>query len=130
VSAVDFIPFSIQSSSSEEFNKAFREQCSGLTTGKVADDEAGYFSAAGIDMIEAPRRESAAILDLARNKNIPTSIVPADIKGIIHCHSNWSDGSNTLEEMAQAAIGKGLEYLVISDHSKSAFYAQGCPNKK
>ncbi len=48
-----------------------------------------------------------------------------DIKGIIHSHSNWSDGSNTIEEMAKNAIAKGFEYLVISDHSKSAFYANG-----
>ncbi|MEP7109224.1 MAG: PHP domain-containing protein, partial [Ferruginibacter sp.] len=48
-----------------------------------------------------------------------------EIKGIIHSHSNWSDGSNTIEEMAKHAIAKGFEYLVISDHSKSAFYANG-----
>ena len=50
---------------------------------------------------------------------------PGDIRAIIHCHSNWSDGVNTLEEMAKACIEKGYEYLVISDHSKSAFYANG-----
>ncbi|HJU45994.1 MAG TPA: helix-hairpin-helix domain-containing protein [Chitinophagaceae bacterium] len=50
---------------------------------------------------------------------------PEDIKGIIHTHSNWSDGSQTIEEMARAAIEQGFEYLVISDHSKSAGYANG-----
>jgi DNA polymerase (family 10) len=49
----------------------------------------------------------------------------SSIKGIIHSHSNWSDGSNTLEEMAEECIRKGFEYLVISDHSKTASYAQG-----
>jgi len=52
-------------------------------------------------------------------------IQPSDIKSIIHSHSTWSDGSNTLEEMAAACIHQGFEYLVISDHSKSAFYANG-----
>jgi DNA polymerase (family X) len=47
------------------------------------------------------------------------------IKGIIHSHSKWSDGSNTIEEMARHAMEMGLEYLVISDHSKSAGYANG-----
>ncbi len=52
-------------------------------------------------------------------------IQPGDIRAVIHSHSRWSDGSNTLEEMAAACIEKGYEYLVISDHSKSAFYANG-----
>ncbi|MEO6355285.1 MAG: PHP domain-containing protein, partial [Ferruginibacter sp.] len=53
-----------------------------------------------------------------------------DIKGIIHSHSNWSDGGYTIEEMAKAAMGKGFEYLVISDHSKSAFYANGLQEER
>lgn len=53
-----------------------------------------------------------------------------DIRGIIHSHSNWSDGSNTIEEMANACIKKGYEYLVISDHSKSAFYANGLQEER
>lgn len=52
-------------------------------------------------------------------------IQPQDIKGIIHSHSVWSDGSNSIREMAEAAKAQGLEYLVISDHSKSAGYANG-----
>jgi DNA polymerase (family X) len=52
-------------------------------------------------------------------------IQPASVKGIIHSHSNWSDGSNTIEQMAITALEQGYEYLVISDHSKSAAYANG-----
>ena len=70
-------------------------------------------------------REQAAIIDRAKENNIPEVVEVANIKGIIHTHSNWSDGSNTIEEMARGAIEKGYEYLVISDHSKSAFYANG-----
>jgi len=50
---------------------------------------------------------------------------PEDIKGIIHCHSQYSDGKNSLEEMALGAIARGYEYLVISDHSQVATYARG-----
>jgi DNA polymerase (family X) len=75
-------------------------------------------------------RESASILDKFNTKPPPTLIQPHDIKGIIHCHSNWSDGTNTLEEMAKTAKAAGFEYMVISDHSKSAFYAQGLNEEK
>jgi len=57
-------------------------------------------------------------------------IQTADIKAIIHSHSNWSDGGNTIEEMAKACIALGYEYMVISDHSKSAFYANGLSEER
>ncbi|MBP6183390.1 MAG: DNA polymerase/3'-5' exonuclease PolX [Saprospiraceae bacterium] len=53
-----------------------------------------------------------------------------DIRGVIHAHSTWSDGVQRLEEMARTCKQKGYEYLVISDHSRSAFYANGLqPNR-
>ncbi len=58
-------------------------------------------------------------------KAIPGLVQPGDIKAIIHSHSDWSDGMKTIEQMARTCIEKGFEYLVISDHSKSAFYANG-----
>jgi DNA polymerase (family X) len=88
-------------------------------------DENSIFTAAGIHPIPAAQRESVAIIEQAREKVLPAVIQPNQIKGIIHSHSNWSDGSNTLEEMAIAAHEKGYEYLVISDHSRAAFYANG-----
>jgi len=87
--------------------------------------EEEIFSAAAIHFVPPFLREQAEILDAAKQKPLPTLIQPGDIRSIIHSHSNWSDGSNTLEEMARACIAKGYEYLVISDHSKSAFYANG-----
>jgi DNA polymerase (family 10) len=53
-----------------------------------------------------------------------------DIRSIIHSHSNWSDGMNTVEEMANECIKRGFEYLVISDHSQTAFYANGLKEDK
>ena len=125
----NFIQRLICTSSSEEFNTALEQQCPQIALQNAITEEA-YFSAAGMCMIPSPLRESAAILGKATNKTLPTLIQPADIRGIIHCHSNWSDGNNTVEEMALAAISRGLEYMVLSDHSKSAFYAQGLNEQK
>ena len=94
-------------------------------TGATGNNDEAIFSAAGITYIPAYLRDAAGILEKTGNKALPDIITEDDIKGIIHTHSNWSDGSNTIEEMAKACIAKGYEYLVISDHSKSAFYANG-----
>ena len=88
-------------------------------------NEEELFQSAGINFIPPYQREQKHILEQAASNPLPAVIQPQDIKAIIHSHSKWSDGSNTLEEMAAACIEKGYEYLVISDHSKSAFYAQG-----
>lgn len=126
----DFISTVIKTSSSEEFMNALYEHYPLLSTLKNSPNEKEYFSAVGLRDITAPLRENASILQQAKKGTLPVLIQPTDIKGIIHCHSNWSDGSNTIEEMAEAAISRGLEYLVISDHSKSAFYAQGLSEQK
>ena len=94
------------------------------------NDEKAVFSAVGLAYIPAALRENAGVIAAAANGILPNYIKEGDIKGIIHCHSNWSDGSNTIEEMAIAAGDRGMEYLVISDHSKSAFYAQGLSEEK
>ena len=87
--------------------------------------EISIFEKKNISFIPAPFRENPeAIVKGAENK-LPAFIQTKDIKGIIHSHSTWSDGVHSIEQMALAAIEKGYEYLVISDHSKSAFYANG-----
>ncbi len=53
-----------------------------------------------------------------------------DIRGVFHLHTNWSDGKNTLEEMVSAAAALGYEYLGLSDHSQTAFYARGLDEKR
>lgn len=93
-------------------------------------DEQGIFVSAKADYIEPCLREAPEIISRAQAQELPKIIQPADIKGIIHSHSNWSDGSCSIDEMAQAAIGQGFEYLVISDHSKSAFYANGLQEER
>ena len=83
------------------------------------------FDQLGIPFIPPALREDPALIDLVKTKPLKATIQIEDIKGIIHSHSTWSDGVHTIEQMALAAIEKGYEYLVISDHSKSAFYANG-----
>ncbi|MFT3701096.1 MAG: PHP domain-containing protein [Agriterribacter sp.] len=91
----------------------------------VYENEADVFTSASVPYILPCLREKEFVIYTATQNKLPDLIQPGDIKGIIHSHSNWSDGVNTVEEMANAAIEKGFEYLVLSDHSKSAFYANG-----
>ncbi|MGN6439765.1 MAG: PHP domain-containing protein [Agriterribacter sp.] len=88
------------------------------------------FDTVGVPYIAPCLREEDYIISQAINQKLPQLVQPSDIKGIIHSHSNWSDGANTIEEMAAAAIKAGYEYLVISDHSKSAFYANGLQEER
>lgn len=92
--------------------------------------EADIYSAAGLPFVFPEMREQFAEVDLMQFLHKATSpkhqlIELSDIKGVVHNHSTWSDGKNTLEEMANACVEAGYDYLVISDHSKSAFYAGG-----
>jgi DNA polymerase (family 10) len=90
-------------------------------------NEQDLFKTLGLSPIPVPQREFPDIIQKAKtiSGDFPPVITPSDIKGIIHCHSRYSDGGQTLKEMAVAAKSKGFEYLVISDHSKSAGYAGG-----
>ena len=87
--------------------------------------EGEIFEQASLPYIQPCLRETKNILQKAASKNLPTLIETADIRGSIHNHTNWSDGSNTIEEMAASLIENKFEYLVISDHSKTAAYANG-----
>ncbi len=88
-------------------------------------NEEAIFEKAGVPFIPPCLRETAGVIDQTKSKGLPKLIEPEDIRGIIHSHSTWSDGVHPLELMATVAKDKGLEYLVISDHSKTAFYANG-----
>ncbi|ULQ53285.1 DNA polymerase/3'-5' exonuclease PolX [Flavihumibacter fluvii] len=112
------------SSCNEPFLQAFKQNTD-FNEDQVYDTEAAIFSKYGLQYIPFNQRELPANILLAKQHSLPATIQVSDIKGIIHSHSNWSDGLHTLEVMANACITKGYEYLVISDHSRSAFYANG-----
>jgi DNA polymerase (family X) len=107
----------------ENWNRQFESD-------ESSSSEEMIFQRAGIHFIPAPLREDPALIEKARKEPLPPLIKFSDVKGVIHSHSNWSDGLHTIEEMAKACIEQGFEYLVISDHSKSAFYANGLSEER
>jgi DNA polymerase (family 10) len=111
-----------RSSASAEFYGAFAQR---YVLPDAPESEALIFSENNLPFIPPPIRESAAVLELAAENRLPELIQPTDIRGIIHSHSTWSDGKNTIEEMARGAQASGYEYLVVSDHSQAAYYANG-----
>ncbi|GEO08397.1 helix-hairpin-helix domain-containing protein [Segetibacter aerophilus] len=124
-----FVPTLFERNSSPEFFAAWKEKY-GLPLDGGLTQEDQLFEKNSLPFIPPFLRETSSILELAENNNLPDVIQPGDIRGIIHTHSDWSDGGDTIEAMAKGAIAKGIEYLVISDHSQSAFYANGLyPNR-
>ncbi|MBK7560262.1 MAG: helix-hairpin-helix domain-containing protein [Chitinophagaceae bacterium] len=109
---------------SKEFIKAFQKSFPDVNYSSGNNDET-VFTEANIPYIPPCLRETAAVIEKAKQNTLPELIQTVDICSIIHSHSNWSDGSNTIDEMARECIKRGFEYLVISDHSQSAFYANG-----
>jgi DNA polymerase (family X) len=107
----------------EKWNQLFKNK------GPVNSEEM-IFQQADVHFIPAPLREDPEIIERAIQAPLSPLIRFSDIKGIIHSHSNWSDGLHTIEDMAKACIEQGFEYLVISDHSKSAFYANGLSEER
>ena len=120
---------SFTTTGSEEFVTTFQNDFPSIKFEEMNED-GEIFKQAGIQYIPPFLRESKSILSIAREFKIPEVIQPEDIKGIIHCHSQWSDGINSIEELAFACIKSRKEYLVISDHSKTAFYANGLTEEK
>lgn len=88
-------------------------------------DEAALYAAAGLPFIPPELRESLGEVEAAAAGALPQLVTEGNIRGVLHCHSHHSDGTATIEELARAAAQRGWEYLGVSDHSQSAFYAGG-----
>ena len=91
----------------------------------ACDDEAAIYRALGLPFIPPELREDAGEIEAAERGALPRLIARDDLKGILHCHSTWSDGTNSIEEMAEAARAIGMSYLGLCDHSRAAAYAGG-----
>ena len=88
-------------------------------------DERALYAAAGLPYIEPELREGRGEIAAASAGTLPSLIGSGDIRGVLHCHSTYSDGKATIAEMAAAARALGWSYIGITDHSQSAFYAGG-----
>jgi len=91
----------------------------------VAATEAAVYAAAGCAPIPPELREDRGEIAAARDGTLPALVEVADVRGLLHCHSRWSDGTDDLAALARAAADQGFEYLGISDHSQTAVYAHG-----
>lgn len=92
--------------------------------------EEEVYNTLGIDWIPPELRENRGEIEAAREGKLPRLIELSDIKGDLHNHSNWSDGTPTFEEMAEYAIKMGYKYLAVSDHSKSLHVAGGLKDEE
>jgi len=87
--------------------------------------EEEVYNLIGMQWIPPELRENTGEIELALEGRLPRLIDIKDIRGDFHMHSNWSDGLNSLEEMAEACYQLGYEYMVIGDHSQSSRVANG-----
>ena len=113
-------------SCSEDFKIAFDNIAlkKGVKTAVHDAPDGILFSEKGIPFVHPAKREKGTQL-FDSTSSTQTVLQENQIRGLIHCHSTWSDGSNELEEMVQECMKRNWEYMVISDHSASAFYANG-----
>ena len=88
-------------------------------------DEAALYARAALAFVVPELREALGEVEAAAAGRLPGLIEPADLRGVLHCHSTWSDGAATVAEMADAARARGWGYLGITDHSQYASYAGG-----
>ncbi len=100
-------------------------ELAGPDTRIEARTEADIFKALDLDYIPPELREHTGEIDAAAEHRLPHLVEASDLRGTFHCHTNYSDGHNTLEEMALAAKKFGYTYLGIGDHSQSLTVANG-----
>ncbi len=91
----------------------------------AGSSEEEVYSALGLEYIPPELREARGEIDAAAAGKLPKLVTEADIRGDLHCHTNWTDGSSPIEAMIDAAEKKGYLYIGISDHSKSSKIAKG-----
>jgi len=124
VAKSDFFKTLFKETGTEQFVDAIKERVDNLI--EFPESESLIFQQAGLQYMAPELREDNTFIDLAARNELPELITIYDLKGTLHNHSTWSDGVNTLEEMALYCRDEmKLEYLGICDHSKSAFYAKG-----
>lgn len=87
--------------------------------------EEAFYEALGLQYIPPELRQGAGEIEAARANALPNLVTVDEIRGDLHAHTEWSDGSATIEDMALAARDRGYEYLAITDHSGGIGVAGG-----
>ena len=96
-----------------------------------APTEIGVYEALGLPFIPPEMRDDPAVIDAARaGERFDDLLALEDVRGMVHCHTRWSDGKHSVLEMAEEAAAMGLGYVTITDHSPTAHYAGGVPAEK
>lgn len=108
----------------DEFVKAFAALSPGQSF-KHLRTEQEVFEKAGLPFMPPEIRESAANLHAVRASGLPELVDSGHMKGVLHVHTTYSDGLHSLRDMCHAARDLGYQYIGITDHSQSAFYANG-----
>ncbi|MBY0490125.1 MAG: PHP domain-containing protein [Gemmatimonadaceae bacterium] len=88
-------------------------------------DEVALYARLGLAYVEPEQREAAGEVEQAARGGFAPLVSTSQLRGALHCHSQYSDGGATIEQMAEAARARGLTYLGVSDHSQSNTYAGG-----
>jgi len=96
----------------------------------AAESEEQIYNALDLDYIPPELRENCGEIEAAAKHALPQLIVRSDVRGDLHMHTTESDGSNSIREMAEAAIERGLEYIAITDHSKHLAMTNGMDDKR
>ncbi len=98
----------------------FKDKCA-----LAGESEQEVYAALGLPWIPPELREDRGEIEAAKKRALPRLVERSDLRGDLHAHTKWSDGTATIEEMAQAARAHGLEYLAISEHSRRLTVAHG-----
>src|SRR2546421_9945962 len=93
-------------------------------------NETDIYAALGMEYIEPELREDMGEIEAAVHGTLPKLVQQSDLRGLLHVHSTWSDGQNTIREMAEECIARGYQYLGMTDHSKAAAYAGGVEGER
>ena len=93
---------------------------------RMPRSEEELYQRAGMQYVEPELREDQGEVEAAFASELPENLLTlGDIKGMVHCHTTYSDGKHTLEQMVRTAEAMGMKYITITDHSPTAFYAGG-----
>jgi DNA polymerase (family 10) len=105
----------------------FRREDDGLV---ASDTEEAIYKALGMDWVPPELRENRGEIEVAMEHKLPKLVKLEEVKGDLHCHSKWSEGTMTIKEVAEKARSLGLSYVAITDHSKSLGIAHGLDEER